>query len=175
MPDEDSQDVLDTSAARGEDELQRLHGRVDTEASRLWALHGERLVCRRGCSMCCVDDITVVVHPQSIVHSMVEFWDGATIAQASPPDMRLPIALGLSWPDRLPDAAAGCDWSTATQWTFEPLDNDTFGAVELARRAGHAAGTAPAVFNAANESCVDAFCAGTALGGGGILTSQKGV
>lgn len=92
---------------------------------------------------------------------MVEFWDGATIAQASPPDMRLPIALGLSWPDRLPDAAAGCDWSTATQWTFEPLDNDTFGAVELARRAGHAAGTAPAVFNAANESCVDAFCAGS--------------
>ena len=108
-----------------------------------------------------LDDITVVVHPQSIVHSMVEFWDGATIAQASPPDMRLPIALGLSWPDRLPDAAAGCDWSTATQWTFEPLDNDTFGAVELARRAGHAAGTAPAVFNAANESCVDAFCAGS--------------
>ena len=108
-----------------------------------------------------LDDITVVVHPQSIVHSMVEFWDGATIAQASPPDMKLPIALGLSWPDRLPDAAAGCDWSTATQWTFEPLDNDTFGAVELARRAGHAAGTAPAVFNAANESCVDAFCAGS--------------
>jgi len=107
-----------------------------------------------------LDDITVVVHPQSIVHSMVEFWDGATIAQASPPDMKLPIALGLSWPDRLPDAAAGCDWSTATQWTFEPLDNETFGAVELARRAGHAAGTAPAVFNAANESCVDAFCAG---------------
>lgn len=108
-----------------------------------------------------LDDITVVVHPQSIVHSMVEFWDGATIAQASPPDMKLPIALGLSWPDRLPDAATGCDWSTATQWTFEPLDNDTFGAVELARRAGHAAGTAPAVFNAANESCVDAFCAGS--------------
>ncbi|MDO4412977.1 1-deoxy-D-xylulose-5-phosphate reductoisomerase [Cutibacterium sp.] len=108
-----------------------------------------------------LDDITVVVHPQSIVHSMVEFWDGATIAQASPPDMKLPIALGLSWPDRIPDAAAGCDWSTATQWTFEPLDNETFGAVELARRAGKAAGTAPAVFNAANESCVDAFCQGS--------------
>ena len=107
-----------------------------------------------------LDDITVVVHPQSIVHSMVEFWDGATIAQASPPDMKLPIALGLSWPDRIPDAAAGCDWSTAIQWTFEPLDNETFGAVELARRAGHAAGPAPAVFNAANESCVDAFCDG---------------
>ena len=107
-----------------------------------------------------LDDITVVVHPQSVVHSMVEFWDGATIAQASPPDMRLPIALGLSWPDRIPDAAAGCDWSTATQWTFEPLDNETFGAVELARCSGKASGTAPAVFNAANESCVDAFCEG---------------
>lgn len=107
-----------------------------------------------------LDDITVVVHPQSIVHSMVEFWDGATIAQASPPDMRLPIALGLSWPDRLPDAAAGCDWSTASSWTFEPLDSETFGAVELARRAGRAGGTAPAVFNAANEACVDAFCEG---------------
>ena len=107
-----------------------------------------------------LDDITVVVHPQSVVHSMVEFWDGATIAQASPPDMRLPIALGLSWPDRIPDTAAGCDWSTATQWTFEPLDNETFGAVELARCSGKASGTAPAVFNAANESCVDAFCEG---------------
>lgn len=107
-----------------------------------------------------LDDITVVVHPQSMVHSMVEFCDGATIAQASPPDMRLPIALGLTWPDRLPDAAAGCDWTRATSWTFEPLDAETFGAVELARRAGKAAGTAPAVLNAANESCVDAFCRG---------------
>lgn len=107
-----------------------------------------------------LDDITVVVHPQSVVHSMVEFCDGATIAQASPPDMRLPIALGLTWPDRLPDAAAGCDWTQAASWTFEPLDSETFGAVELARRAGKAAGTAPAVFNAANESCVDAFCRG---------------
>lgn len=105
-----------------------------------------------------LDDITVVVHPQSVVHSMVEFWDGATIAQASPPDMRLPIALGLSWPDRLAEAAPGCDWSSAATWTFEPLDSRTFGAVDLARRAGRAGGTAPAVFNAANEACVDAFC-----------------
>ncbi|MCC6494724.1 MAG: 1-deoxy-D-xylulose-5-phosphate reductoisomerase [Propionibacteriaceae bacterium] len=105
-------------------------------------------------------DIQVVVHPQSIVHSMVEFCDGSTIAQCSPPDMRLPIALGLSWPDRTPDAAAACDWTKATSWTFEPLDDVAFPAVELARRCGKAGGLAPAVYNAANEVCVDAFCAG---------------
>ena len=104
--------------------------------------------------------IQVVVHPQSIVHSMVEFCDGSTIAQCSPPDMRLPIALGLSWPERLPDAAAACDWTRATSWTFEPLDDVAFPAVELARRCGQAGGLAPAVYNAANETCVDAFCAG---------------
>lgn len=107
-----------------------------------------------------LDDIFVTVHPQSVVHSMVEFHDGSTIAQASPPDMRLPIGLALTWPDRLADAAQPCDWTTAQQWTFEPLDNETFPAVELARRAGRAAGTAPAVFNAANEVAVDAFCDG---------------
>jgi 1-deoxy-D-xylulose-5-phosphate reductoisomerase len=107
-----------------------------------------------------VDDITVVVHPTSDVHSMVEFCDGATIAQCSPPDMRLPIALGLAWPDRVPDAAASYDWSVPRTWSFEPLDADAFPAVELARRCGKAAGTAPAVFNAANEVCVDAFCEG---------------
>ncbi|MHA6525349.1 1-deoxy-D-xylulose-5-phosphate reductoisomerase [Tessaracoccus sp. G1721] len=107
------------------------------------------------------DDIVVTVHPQSVVHSMVEFHDGSTIAQASPPDMRLPIGIALTWPERLADAAAPCDWSTAATWTFEPLDDETFPAVELARRAGQAAGTAPAVYNAANEACVDAFCAGT--------------
>ena len=104
-----------------------------------------------------LDDIVVTVHPQSIVHSMVEFHDGSTIAQASPPDMRLPIGIALTWPDRLADAAAPCDWTTATAWTFEPLDSETFPAVELARRAGKASGTAPAVYNAANEACVDAF------------------
>ena len=106
------------------------------------------------------DAITVVVHPTSDVHSMVEFVDGSTIAQASPPDMRLPIALGLAWPERVPDAAAAYDWSVPRSWSFEPLDSEAFGAVELARRAGKAAGTAPAAYNAANEVCVDAFCAG---------------
>jgi 1-deoxy-D-xylulose-5-phosphate reductoisomerase len=106
------------------------------------------------------DDITVVVHPQSVVHSMVEFADGSTLAQASPPDMRLPIALGLSWPDRLPDAAAACDWTQAASWTFEPLDEDTFGAVALARAAVAASPTHPAVYNAANEEAVTAFLTG---------------
>jgi 1-deoxy-D-xylulose-5-phosphate reductoisomerase len=101
--------------------------------------------------------IDVVVHPQSIVHSMVQFVDGSTLAQCSPPDMKLPIALGLSWPERLPGVAPPCDWTTATSWTFEPLDTDAFPAVELARSAGLLGGTAPAVFNAANEECVDAF------------------
>lgn len=105
-----------------------------------------------------LDDITVVVHPQSVVHSMVEFHDGSTIAQCSPPDMRLPIALGLTWPDRTADAARPCDWSAPASWTFEPLDPVAFPAVDLARRAGRAGGTAPAVYNAANEVCVDAFC-----------------
>ncbi|RMB59772.1 1-deoxy-D-xylulose-5-phosphate reductoisomerase [Tessaracoccus antarcticus] len=107
-----------------------------------------------------LDDITVVVHPQSVVHSMVEFVDGSTLAQASPPDMRLPIGLALTWPDRLPGAAAACDWTKAATWTFEPLDDDTFPAVRLARRAGKSSGTAPAVYNAANEACVDAFSEG---------------
>jgi 1-deoxy-D-xylulose-5-phosphate reductoisomerase len=109
------------------------------------------------------DRIDVVVHPQSVVHSMVEFVDGSTLAQASPPDMRLPIALGLDWddvtgrPDRVADAAPGNDWTSPTSWTFEPLDDDAFPAVALARAVGTAGGTAPAVFNAANEECVAAF------------------
>ena len=107
-----------------------------------------------------LDRIDVVVHPQSIVHSMVEFSDGATIIQASPPDMRLPISLGLAWPDRVPEAAPGLDWSTAATWTFEPLDDAAFPAVALAREAATAGGTAPAVYNAANEACVAAFQVG---------------
>jgi 1-deoxy-D-xylulose-5-phosphate reductoisomerase len=107
-----------------------------------------------------LDRIDVVVHPQSIVHSMVEFSDGATIIQASPPDMRLPISLGLAWPDRVPEAAPGLDWSTAATWTFEPLDDAAFPAVALAREAAAAGGTAPAVYNAANEACVADFQAG---------------
>lgn len=106
------------------------------------------------------DRIEAVVHPQSIVHSMVEFVDGSTIAQASPPDMRLPIALALGWPDRIPDAARPVDWTSAQEWTFEPLDDDAFPAVRLAKRAGEAGGLAPAVYNAANEYLVDAFHAG---------------
>lgn len=107
-----------------------------------------------------VDDITVVVHPQSVVHSMVEFRDGSTIAQASPPDMRLPIALGLSWPERLDDVSTPCDWSSPVAWTFEPLDETLFGAVRLARQVAAAGATHPAVFNAANEECVAAFLGG---------------
>jgi 1-deoxy-D-xylulose-5-phosphate reductoisomerase len=107
------------------------------------------------------DRIAVVVHPQSVVHSMVEFADGSTLLQASPPDMRLPIALGLAWPDRVPGAAQACDWSQAATWEFEPLDDSVFGAVELCRRAGTTGGTAPAALNAANEVCVEAFLAGS--------------
>lgn len=106
------------------------------------------------------DDISVVVHPQSVVHSMVEYADGSTIAQASPPDMRLPIALGLDWPDRISDAAPACSWDAPVTWEFYPLDEDAFPAVTLARRAGSAGGTAPAVLNAANEVCVAEFLAG---------------
>lgn len=105
-------------------------------------------------------DVAVTVHRQSIVHSMVEFVDGSTIVQASPPSMKIPIALGLSWPGRVTDADAACDWTTASTWTFEPLDDTAFPAVALARRVGTAGGTAPAVYNAANEVLVDAFCAG---------------
>ena len=106
------------------------------------------------------DRIDVVVHPQSLVHSMVEFVDGSTLAQVSPPDMRLPIALGLAWPDRLPHEGYGMDWRTASTWEFRPLDDDAFPAVRLCRAAGSRGGTAPAALNAANEECVAAFLAG---------------
>ncbi len=106
------------------------------------------------------DAIEVVVHPQSLVHSMVEFVDGSTLAQVSPPDMRLPIALGLAWPDRVPGAAPAVDWAQAATWTFEPLDEQVFGAVALCRSAGTTGGTAPAALNAANEVCVQAFLEG---------------
>lgn len=106
------------------------------------------------------DRIDVTVHPQSIVHSMVTFVDGSTLAQASPPDMKLPIALALGWPNRVPGAAAACDFTAASTWTFEPVDNEVFPAVELARRAGQAGGSVTAVYNAANEVAVDGFLAG---------------
>jgi 1-deoxy-D-xylulose-5-phosphate reductoisomerase len=107
-----------------------------------------------------LDRIDVVVHPQSVVHSMVQFIDGSTIAQASPPDMRLPIALGLGWPDRVAGSAQACDWTQATSWTFEPLDTAAFPAVGLAKDAARRGSTYPAVFNASNEEAVTAFHAG---------------
>jgi 1-deoxy-D-xylulose-5-phosphate reductoisomerase len=106
------------------------------------------------------DRIGVVVHPQSVIHSMVEFVDGSTVAQLSPPDMRLPIALGLGWPDRVPEAAAGVDWSRAHTWELSPLDDEAFPAVALAREVGGLGRTFPAVYNAVNEECVEAFRGG---------------
>ena len=120
------------------------------------------------------DDIDVVVHPQSIVHSMVEFVDGSTILQASPPDMRLPISLGLDWPHRVAGVGAPLDWSAAASWTFQPLDEDAFPAVALARRVGREGGTYPAVYNAANEQAVDAFHEGR-LGFLGIVETIERV
>ena len=106
------------------------------------------------------DRIDVVVHPQSIVHSMVTFTDGSTLAQASPPDMRLPIALALGWPARIAGAAQPCDFTTASTWEFEPLDDEVFPAVALAREAGTRGGCLTAVYNAANEEAAEAFLAG---------------
>lgn len=118
--------------------------------------------------------IDVVVHPQSIIHSMVEFIDGSTIAQASPPDMRLPISLGLDWPNRVSGVGTPLDWTKPQNWTFEPLDDDAFPAVELAKTVGRAGGTYPAVFNAANEQAVHAFHDGK-LGYLGILDTVRRV
>lgn len=106
------------------------------------------------------DDIDVTVHAQSIVHSMVTFTDGATIAQASPPSMMLPISHALNWPNRIPDAQPALDFSQAYEWTFEPLDEDAFPAVKLARQAAEKGEPYPAIYNAANEVAVDAFVAG---------------
>jgi 1-deoxy-D-xylulose-5-phosphate reductoisomerase len=103
------------------------------------------------------ENIEVTVHPQSIVHSMVEFVDGSTIAQCSPPDMRLPIAWGLNWPHRVPGVIPGIAWDKAHTWTFEPLDDEAFPAVALAKEVGTRGSTFPAVFNAANEQAVYAF------------------
>jgi 1-deoxy-D-xylulose-5-phosphate reductoisomerase len=104
--------------------------------------------------------IEVMVHPQSVLHSLVEFLDGSTLAQASPPDMRLPIALALAWPDRVPEAAAGVDWTLAHNWELRPLDDEAFPAVRLAKAAGRAGHCRPAIYNAANEECVAAFVSG---------------
>ena len=117
--------------------------------------------------------IDVVVHPQSIVHSMVEFVDGSTIAQASPPDMRLPISLGLDWPNRIGGVGRPLDWTKATSWTFEPLDNAAFPSVALAKQVGRAGRTFPAVYNAANEQAVDAFHEGRLSFLGIVETIQR--
>ena len=106
------------------------------------------------------DAIEVMVHPQSVLHSLVEFVDGSTLAQASPPDMRLPIALALGWPDRVSDAAAAVDWTMVHNWELRPLDDEAFPAVRLAKAAGTAGRCRPAIFNAANEECVAAFVSG---------------
>ncbi|KXT57730.1 MULTISPECIES: 1-deoxy-D-xylulose-5-phosphate reductoisomerase [Gordonia] len=106
------------------------------------------------------DRIDVTVHPQSIVHSMVTFVDGATIAKASPPSMKLPIALALGWPHRVPGSSSACDWTTASTWTFEPVDDEVFPAIRLARSAGKAGGSLTAVYNAANEVAAEGFFAG---------------
>lgn len=105
------------------------------------------------------EHIVTTVHPQSIVHSMVTWIDGATTLQASPPDMRLPIALGLTWPERLRDVEKPLTWADAQSWTFEPVDSDTFPAINLARHAVASSPTHTAVYNAANEVFVDAFLA----------------
>ncbi|GAA1901932.1 1-deoxy-D-xylulose 5-phosphate reductoisomerase [Williamsia serinedens] len=106
------------------------------------------------------DRIDVTVHPQSIVHSMVTFVDGATIAKASPPSMKLPIALALGWPDRVPGSSTACDFSLAAQWTFEPVDAAVFPAIDVARAAGTRGGSLTCVFNAANEVAAQAFLDG---------------
>ncbi|MEZ7238197.1 1-deoxy-D-xylulose-5-phosphate reductoisomerase [Rhodococcus sp. GXMU-t2271] len=106
------------------------------------------------------DRIDVTVHPQSIVHSMVTFTDGSTLAQASPPSMKLPIALALGWPHRIADAAPALDFATASTWEFEPVAHDVFPAIELARAAGEGGGCLTAVYNAANEVAAEAFLAG---------------
>ncbi|GAA1814113.1 1-deoxy-D-xylulose-5-phosphate reductoisomerase [Nesterenkonia flava] len=104
-----------------------------------------------------LERIDVVVHPQSVVHSMVQYVDGSILAQASPPDMRLPIALALGHPERVPEATQPCDFAQAVSWSFEPLDEQVFGAVRLAKQAAAASGTHMAVYNAANEQAVEAF------------------
>ena len=106
------------------------------------------------------DDIEVMIHPPSVIHSLVEFYDGSTIAQCSPPDMRLPISLALGWPDRVPDAARAVDWTASHTWELRPLDNDAFPAVRLAKDAGRAGRCRPAIYNAANEECVAGFTEG---------------
>jgi len=101
--------------------------------------------------------IEAVIHPQSVVHSMVEFKDGSTIAQASPPNMKGPIAYAISYPERIAHATPAIDWKTSHSWTFQPINHERFPAVELAKRCGALGGSVAAMYNAANEVAVDAF------------------
>ena len=103
--------------------------------------------------------IAAVIHPQSVVHSLVEFVDGSTIAQASPPNMKGPIAYALSYPERINNACAPIDWSKSQSWNFSPIDNNKYPAIDLARTCGQLGGGLPAVYNAANEVAVAAFLA----------------
>ena len=103
--------------------------------------------------------IEAVIHPQSVVHSLVEFTDGSTIAQASPPNMKGPIAYALAYPERINKVCAPIDWSKSHTWNFSPIDNEKYPAVELAKRCGELGGGLPAVYNAANEVAVAAFLA----------------
>jgi 1-deoxy-D-xylulose-5-phosphate reductoisomerase len=105
--------------------------------------------------------IEAVIHPESVIHSMVEFIDGATIAQASPPNMKGPIAYAINWPDRLKFATPAMDWKLKHSWNFEPVDHEKFPAIELAKRCGELGGGLPAIFNAANEVAVHAFLKGS--------------
>jgi len=105
--------------------------------------------------------IEAVIHPQSVIHSMVEFIDGSTIAQGSPPNMKGPISLALHFPDRVPGATAPINWSQSHTWNFSPIDLNRFPAVSLARTCGEIGGGAPAIFNASNEVAVQAFIEGT--------------
>ena len=104
--------------------------------------------------------IEAVIHPQSIVHSMVEYVDGSTLAQASPPNMKGPIAFAMNYPDRVASATPPIDWSKSHTWTFAPIDGEKFPAIELARRCGELGGGLPAIFNASNEVAVQAFIHG---------------
>jgi 1-deoxy-D-xylulose-5-phosphate reductoisomerase len=105
--------------------------------------------------------IEAVIHPQSVIHSMVEFVDGATIAQASPPNMKGPISYAINWPDRLKSATPAMDWKQTQSWDFEPIDHERFPAIELAKRCGELGGVLPAIFNASNEVAVEAFLKGS--------------
>jgi 1-deoxy-D-xylulose-5-phosphate reductoisomerase len=104
--------------------------------------------------------IEAVIHQQSVVHSMVEYVDGSTIAQASPPNMKGPISFAINYPDRVKAATAPIDWTQSHTWTFAPIDNERFPAIDLARRCGALGGGLPAIFNAANEVCVSSFISG---------------